>query len=82
MKKTILALAVASLLSGCAIMQSTGALDKTPEVTNQMTGVKKEFDTIPAPAVGKPQHLYLTPFSKKSTEVAPAVTLVAVRFPV
>jgi len=54
MKKTLLILALSSTLSGCAILQSTGALDNEPEVTTQMKGVKKEFDTIPGPGVGKP----------------------------
>jgi curli production assembly/transport component CsgG len=54
MKKIILSLAIISLLSGCALMQSTGELDKTPELTTQMKNVKKEFDEIPAPSTGRP----------------------------
>jgi curli production assembly/transport component CsgG len=75
MKKTILALAVASLLSGCAIMQSTGALDSTPEVTNQMTGVKKEFDTIPSPAVGKPLSVAVYSFTDKTGQRRPQANI-------
>jgi curli production assembly/transport component CsgG len=75
MNKTLISLVIASMLSGCAIMQSTGALDKTPEVTNQMTGVKKEFDTIPAPAVGKPVSVAVYSFSDKTGQRKPQANI-------
>jgi curli production assembly/transport component CsgG len=75
MKQTLITLAIVSMLSGCAIMQSTGALDKTPEVTNQMTGVKKEFDTIPAPAIGKPVSVAVYSFSDKTGQRKPQANI-------
>jgi curli production assembly/transport component CsgG len=54
MKKTILALSILSLLSGCAVVQTTGLSETDPTVTTQRVNVKKEFDTMPAPAAGKP----------------------------
>ena len=54
MKKTLLALTVVSMLSGCAVIQSTGLTETDPTLTTQRVGVKKEFDNIPGPANGKP----------------------------
>lgn len=52
MKQTILALALLSMLSGCAVIQSNPLTPAVkPEVTKVM--MQKEFDTIPAPAAGK-----------------------------
>jgi curli production assembly/transport component CsgG len=50
MKKTILALSIVTLLSGCAVIQSTGLTETDPTVTGQRANIKKEFDTLPAPA--------------------------------
>ncbi len=75
MKKTLLTLAVLSMLSGCAILQSTGALDKTPEVTGQMKNVKKEFDTIPAPSVGKPLSVAVYSFQDKTGQRRPQANI-------
>jgi len=53
MKKTLLTLAIVTLLSGCAINQNNILVpEKQPEVAKVM--MQKEFDTIPAPASGKP----------------------------
>lgn len=53
MKKTLLTLAIVTLLSGCAIHQNNPLVEADkPEVTKVM--MQKEFDTIPAPAGGKP----------------------------
>lgn len=71
MKKTLLALAVTSLLSGCAMMQFTGALDKEPEVTSQMKGIKKEFDTIPGPQAGRPLSVAVYSFMDKTGQRRP-----------
>ncbi len=71
MKKTILSLAVISLLSGCAIIQRTGALDQEPEVTTQMKGVKKEFDTIPGPQAGRPLSVAVYSFMDKTGQRRP-----------
>jgi len=71
MKKTILSLAVLSMLSGCAMMQATGVLDREPEVTTQMKGVKKEFDTIPGPQAGKPLSVAVYSFTDKTGQRRP-----------
>jgi curli production assembly/transport component CsgG len=53
MKKTLLILAIVTLLSGCAIHQNNALVpEDKPEVAKVM--MQKEFDTIPAPASGKP----------------------------
>lgn len=53
MKKTLLTLAIVTLLSGCAIHQNNPLVpEDRPEVSKVM--MQKEFDTIPAPASGKP----------------------------
>jgi curli production assembly/transport component CsgG len=53
MKKTLLTLAIVTLLSGCAIHQNNPLVPADmPEVTTVM--LQKEFDTVPAPASGKP----------------------------
>jgi curli production assembly/transport component CsgG len=53
MKKIILIIAIASLMNGCAIIQSTGLSETEPTLTGQRAAVKKEFDTVAAPAAGK-----------------------------
>ena len=53
MKKIILIIAIASLMNGCAMIQSTGLNETDPTLTGQRDGVKKEFDTVGAPAAGK-----------------------------
>ena len=53
MKRTLLVLAITSFLTGCAIHQNNPLVPADmPEVTTVM--LQKEFDTIPAPASGKP----------------------------
>jgi len=53
MKKTLLTLAIAALLTGCATHQNNPLVPEVkPEITKVM--MQKEFDTIPAPASGKP----------------------------
>lgn len=75
MKQTIISLAVLSILSGCAVVQSTGVLDKTPEVTTQMPQVKKEFDHIPAPATGKPLSVAVYSFTDKTGQRRPQANI-------
>lgn len=75
MKKTLLSLAIASMLSGCAILQSTGEFDKTPEITGQMNNIKKEFDTIPSPAVGKPLSVAVYSFADKTGQRKPQANI-------
>jgi curli production assembly/transport component CsgG len=52
MKKSILTLLLLSILSGCAVIQSTGITEQMPTVTKSM--LQNEFDTIASPAAGKP----------------------------
>ena len=71
MKKLLLSFVVMSLLSGCAIIQSTGLSETAPEVTNQMRQVKKEFDSIPAPASSKPLSVAVYSFADKTGQRRP-----------
>ena len=71
MKKIILIFAVVSLLSGCAIIQSTGLTETDPTLTTQRVGVKNEFDNIPAPANGKPVSVAVYGFTDKTGQRRP-----------
>lgn len=73
MKKTILSLAVVSLLSGCAILQSTGVTESKPEVTTN--ALQKEFDTVPSPATGKPVSVAVYSFSDKTGQRRPQANI-------
>ena len=53
MNKIILIIAIASVMNGCAVIQSTGLSETEPTLTGQRDAVKKEFDTVAAPAAGK-----------------------------
>lgn len=75
MKKTILSLAIISMLSGCAVVQTTGLLDKEPELTTQMKGVKNEFNTIPSPAAGKPLSVAVYSFTDKTGQRRPQANI-------
>jgi curli production assembly/transport component CsgG len=71
MKKTILALSIVTMLSGCAVIQTTGLSETDPTVTTQRVNVKKEFDTIPAPAAGKPVSVAVYSFADKTGQRRP-----------
>ena len=71
MKKTIIALSVILMLSGCASTQRFNNTVQAPQVTSQMTQVKKEFDTIPAPAGGKPVSVAVYSFQDKTGQRRP-----------
>jgi curli production assembly/transport component CsgG len=71
MKRVLLSLSIVALLSGCAAIQSTGLSEADPTVTTSMRGVKKEFDTIPAPAVGKPISVAVYSFNDKTGQRRP-----------
>lgn len=75
MKKTIISLAILASLSGCAVIQATGELDQTPELTTQMKGVKKEFDSIPGPAAGKPLSVAVYSFQDKTGQRRPQANI-------
>ena len=70
MKKTLLALIVV-MLSGCAVIQSTGLTEVDPTLTTQRAGVKKEFDNIPSPANGKPISVAGYSFADKTGQRRP-----------
>ena len=71
MKRTIIALSVVAMLSGCAVIQSTGLSETDPTITGQREGVKKEFDTIPAPAATKPLSVAVYSFQDKTGQRRP-----------
>jgi curli production assembly/transport component CsgG len=71
MTRTLLSLSIVALLSGCAAIQSTGLTEADPTVTTSMRGVKKEFDTIPAPAAGKPISVAVYSFADKTGQRRP-----------
>jgi curli production assembly/transport component CsgG len=71
MKHILLSLTIVSLLSGCAVIQSTGLSEADPTVTTSMRGVKKEFDTIPAPAASKPISVAVYSFADKTGQRRP-----------
>ena len=59
------------MLSGCAMIQSTGRNETDPTVTTQRDGVKKEFDTVPSPAAGKPVSVAVYSFTDKTGQRRP-----------
>jgi curli production assembly/transport component CsgG len=59
------------MLSGCAVIQTTGLTETDPSVTGQRVNVKKEFDTIPAPAAGKPVSVAVYSFADKTGQRRP-----------
>ena len=71
MKRTLLSLSIVALLSGCAAIQSTGLSEADPTVTSSMKGVKKEFDTMPAPAAGRPVSVAVYSFADKTGQRRP-----------
>lgn len=71
MKKILIALSIATLMSGCAVIQSTGLSETDPSVTTQMKNVKKEFDTITPPASPKPLSVAVYSFQDKTGQRRP-----------
>ena len=63
MKRTIIALSVLALLSGCAVTQKAGVEFK-PQVAERK--MQKEFDTISPPANGKKVSVAVYSFSDKT----------------
>jgi len=70
MKKITLALII-TMLSGCAVIQSTGLTETDPTLTTQMKGVKNEFDLIRPPAAGKPLSVAVYGFTDKTGQRRP-----------
>ena len=58
-----------SMMSGCAILQSTGVTETKPTVTGTM--MKKEFDAVPPPAAGKPLSVAVYSFQDKTGQRRP-----------
>ena len=71
MKKALLTLTIVAMLSGCAVIQSTGLTEVDPTLTGQRTGVKKEFDSLPAPANGKTVSVAVYGFTDKTGQRRP-----------
>ena len=71
MTRTLISLTIVALLSGCAAIQSTGITEADPTLTTSMRGVKKEFDTIPAPAAGRPVSVAVYSFADKTGQRRP-----------
>jgi curli production assembly/transport component CsgG len=71
MKKTILALLIAAMFSGCAVIQSTGLSETDPTVTTQRPAVKREFDTLPSPGAGKRVSVAVYSFMDKTGQRRP-----------
>lgn len=69
MKRTIIALSVLVMLSGCSTLQRAGKLDQAPVVTKSM--MQREFDVIPAPASGKPVSVAVYSFQDKTGQRRP-----------
>jgi curli production assembly/transport component CsgG len=75
MKKTIIALSIIAMLNGCAVIQTTGLTETDPTVTSQRVNVKKEFDSIPAPAAGKPVSVAVYSFQDKTGQRRPQANI-------
>ena len=71
MKKLLLAVLIGSMLTGCAVIQSTGLTETDPTLTTQREGIKKEFDTIPGPATGKQLSVAVYSFQDKTGQRRP-----------
>jgi len=59
------------MLSGCAVIQSTGLSETDPTVTSQREGIKREFDTLPPPAANKPLSVAVYSFADKTGQRRP-----------
>jgi len=59
------------MLSGCAAIHSSGLTETDPTLTTQRKGMKKEFDSIPAPATGKPVSVAVYSFADKTGQRRP-----------
>jgi len=75
MTRTLISLAIVALLSGCAVIQTTGLTEVDPTLTTQRAGVKKEFDTIPAPAAGRPVSVAVYSFADKTGQRRPQMNV-------
>ena len=69
MKKTLFSLSLISLLSGCALIQSTGLNESMPELTTSR--LLKEFNEVPDPASTKPLSIAVYSFQDKTGQRKP-----------
>ena len=67
--KRLLIIILLVQLTGCAIIQSTGLSEQKPVLTTSM--LKKEFDTLPPPATGKPVSVAVYNFQDKTGQRRP-----------
>jgi curli production assembly/transport component CsgG len=67
--KQVLLILLLLQLTGCAIIQSTGLSEQKPALTTSM--LKKEFDTLPPPAAGKPVSVAVYSFLDKTGQRRP-----------
>ena len=77
MRKLLAALAVITLLNGCAIIQSTGLSESDPTVTQQRKNIKREFDTLPPPETGRAVSVAVYSFADKTGQRRPTSNNVA-----
>jgi len=68
MKRLLIAVLLVQL-TGCAIIHSTGLSEQKPVLTTSM--LKKEFDTLPPPATGKPVSVAVYNFLDKTGQRRP-----------
>ena len=74
MKRTLANLAILFMLTGCAVMHNNGdSGERKPEVAKVM--LQKEFDTIPAPAAGKPVSVAVYSFTDKTGQRKPQANI-------
>ena len=71
MKRTLISLSLIALLSGCAVLQSTGLTESDPTVTGQREAIQQEFNTLPPPANGKPISVAVYSFQDKTGQRRP-----------
>ena len=69
MRKTLLSLLLISMLSGCAMIQSTGLNESMPEITTSK--LEKQFDAVPAPSSPKPLSVAVYSFQDKTGQRKP-----------
>ena len=67
----LLAILLLATLPGCAMIQSFGITETDPIVTGSMANVKKEFDSIPPPATGRPVTVAVYGFTDKTGQRKP-----------
>jgi curli production assembly/transport component CsgG len=75
MQKLLATILLLTTLSGCAVIQSTSLTETNPKLTGSMSNVKKEFDSIPPPATGKPVTVAVYGFTDKTGQRKPQTNI-------